>query len=371
MMTRTLLLQPTSYCSLDCSYCYLRNRAERNSMSVSTARAAVRWIEQNGLNQGGMSILWHSGEPLSLPEEYFREVFAAVRSELNPEAPAVFELQTNAISVSDRFCELFCEYDVSVGVSLDGPASMHDARRRTRTGHGTHAASSRGLALLQKWGMDPVVFCVVTEDSLAQPLEFVDYFESLGIKMLCLNFDEIKGANRSSSLDLRSTERLQCFLEVVYERCRTSSYFAVREFHNIHNRLAQAAEGRDFKNVSEVHSPLAMVSVNWEGKISTFSPELLDQDHPLYGQFIFGDVFSQTAEEVLSHPTLQAVHRDIRVGLDACQKSCGYFNYCGGGVPSNKLGENGSFASTVTRDCTIRVPTVLRAISRSLQSSAS
>jgi uncharacterized protein len=44
---------------------------------------------------------------------------------------------------------------------------------------------------------------------------------------------------------------------------------------------------------------------------------------------------------------------DIRAGVEACKKECGYFSLCGGGAPVNKLSENGTFASTQTSFCNL------------------
>jgi uncharacterized protein len=42
----TLVLQPTSFCNLDCSYCYLPDRRSRHLMSVSVAAACARSVER-------------------------------------------------------------------------------------------------------------------------------------------------------------------------------------------------------------------------------------------------------------------------------------------------------------------------------------
>ena len=44
----TLVLQPTSFCNLDCSYCYLPDRRSRRLMSVPVANACAGSIEQQG-----------------------------------------------------------------------------------------------------------------------------------------------------------------------------------------------------------------------------------------------------------------------------------------------------------------------------------
>jgi len=52
-------------------------------------------------------------------------------------------------------------------------------------------------------------------------------------------------------------------------------------------------------------------------------------------------------------PAMEAMATDIRAGVEACRKECGYFSLCGGGAPVNKLSENGTFASTQTSFCNL------------------
>ena len=42
---------------------------------------------------------------------------------------------------------------------------------------------------------------------------------------------------------------------------------------------------------------------------------------------------------------------EIGEGIEMCRAECKYFPVCGGGVPSNKVFENGTFASTETMYC--------------------
>lgn len=49
--------------------------------------------------------------------------------------------------------------------------------------------------------------------------------------------------------------------------------------------------------------------------------------------------------------TFQTQLKEIGRGIKSCAKSCQYFNVCGGGSPSNKYFETGSFESTETDFC--------------------
>ena len=105
----------------------------------------------------------------------------------------------------------------------------------------------------------------------------------------------------------------------------------------------------------DTSTPMAILSFDYEGNISTFSPELLSFTHPVYGRFTFGNVFDSTLEDVLTHAKFVDINSSIQRVIDRCRESCEYFSLCGGGIPSNKLHENGTFDSSETNACRLRI----------------
>jgi len=53
----------------------------------------------------------------------------------------------------------------------------------------------------------------------------------------------------------------------------------------------------------------------------------------------------------MGKPFFRRMRDEVAEGVEQCRRACAYFEVCGGGAPSNKLFENGSFASTETRHC--------------------
>ena len=53
---------------------------------------------------------------------------------------------------------------------------------------------------------------------------------------------------------------------------------------------------------------------------------------------------------------------DIRAGIDACEKSCAWFDWCGGGSPCNKIAETGSVISTETMFCRLMRQSLLEVV---------
>jgi uncharacterized protein len=99
--------------------------------------------------------------------------------------------------------------------------------------------------------------------------------------------------------------------------------------------------------------PFGMMNVDCQGNVSSFSPELLGLKNDDYGDFIVGNIRTDSLEAMHRSAGMNAMSRDIAAGVAACRENCEYFSVCGGGAPINKLAENGSFMSTRTSFCSL------------------
>src|SRR5689334_10605581 len=63
---RLLVMQPTSFCNLDCSYCYLPDRHKLNRMSFETVDAVFTDLMTAPFLGRRLSVVWHAGEPLAV-----------------------------------------------------------------------------------------------------------------------------------------------------------------------------------------------------------------------------------------------------------------------------------------------------------------
>jgi len=101
--------------------------------------------------------------------------------------------------------------------------------------------------------------------------------------------------------------------------------------------------------------PGAIINIDVAGNVTTFSPELLGVEDERYGKFHWGNVHTDDWQAVVSNPGFQQAYSDILVGIEQCRNSCAYFSVCGGGNPSNKLGELRTFAGAETQYCRLHV----------------
>jgi len=134
--TRLMLLQSTSFCNIDCEYCYLPLRHVKRRMPFSILRKAIVRLVESGMLQDKASIAWHCGEPLVVGLEYMREAVRVAGDVLESSGKrdrVVWGIQTNGTLVTEEWADFLAEYGFVTGISLDGPSFLHDARRKTRT----------------------------------------------------------------------------------------------------------------------------------------------------------------------------------------------------------------------------------------------
>lgn len=349
--TRLLIMQPTAFCNIDCLYCYLPDRNNKATMQLRTARQAAEFIFKAGLAAPDCTVVWHAGEPLVVRPDWYRQAIAAMQEVAPPGFRLPHAIQTNGMLIDARWCDLFLETEMRVGVSLDGPARLHDARRRTRSGKGTHTAVMRGIDWLRRRGVPFHVICVVGRETLEAADELMDFFIAEGISRVGFNVEEIEGPNRHSTLEAPGTaDAYRRFFARVLERARSCTPpIAIREREELLGLLRNPAFGH-FRYNSQ-NAPLGIVTVTATGALTTFSPELAGLSDPRFGNFVIGQLPDDTAETVLASPALQAMWKGVSSGNRRCKESCAYFDVCLGGAPGNKLAENGSFDSTETMFC--------------------
>jgi uncharacterized protein len=349
-----LVLQPTPFCNLDCSYCYLPDRDDTRRMSLATVETAAARVFEAALAASEVSVIWHAGEPLTVPREWYAEAFARLARLCPAGVRLTHHVQTNGVLLDARWCELVEAHDVHVGVSVDGPAWLHDRHRRTRRGQGTHALVMRGIEALRHAGLPFHVICVLTRESLAHPDEIFDFFAGVGPACLCFNVEELEAANGRSSLagpDRAAIEaEFRAFMTRIVGRLSPSPPpFRVREVDQVIQILRDPAYGTRTGNSQ--NEPGRIVSVAWDGTFGTFSPELLGVTDPRLGPLGLGNVLVDALPPRLESAAYRSQHEEVRRGNERCRATCKYFDLCLGGAPANKLGELGRFDGTETMFC--------------------
>jgi uncharacterized protein len=354
---RLIILQPTPYCNINCSYCYLNHRDDKRLMSQEVVEALRDKIFCRLPPRSAPIVVWHAGEPTAAPIEWYEHAYGRLL-DVAPVRTG-FAMQSNGIAINARWIDLFRRTNTNVSLSIDGPQRFHDARRRTRNDKPTWKLATKALKRLQDAGFDPSVITVLHPDGLACPEDYYAFYRDHEITQISFSIDELEGANKRSSFaggDFKApiTAFLLAMLEQAY---RDNFPLHIREVE----RIAQKLAGVELSENEQVE-PWAAVIVAADGKVSTFSPEFMEVSAPDYNDFVFGNILEGNFPEFAQTEVFQRCSRDVAVGIAACESTCRYFGVCGGGSPVNKFSERGDLRATETEFCRLTTQTCTDAL---------
>src|SRR5579859_7905685 len=362
--TELVVIQATPFCNVNCRYCYLPDRSSTKRISEQTLSRTFEWLFTEPRLSDPVTIVWHAGEPLVLPLAFYENAFRTAEQCNTQRVRVVHCFQTNGTLINQEWCDFIRHHQVRIGVSLDGPQHIHDTQRVDRAGRGTFDRTMRGIELLQQNNIQPSIISVLAQYALSYPDEVWQFFREHQLTHLAFNVEEIEGVHTQSSLATTEsfTRYKRFFTRLLELREHSANPPYVRELDHLIKSMKYTDRYADRKTGGQENEPLAILSFDCEGNISTFSPELLTMSHPEYGNFTFASVFGGTLEDMLTSQKFGEIHTQIQRGVSSCRESCHYFAFCGGGAPSNKLCENNAFDTTLTMRCKLGKQAIVEAV---------
>ena len=367
---KLVVIQSTSFCNLDCDYCYLPDRHLKQEFSLELLEPIFANIFTSPFIQDSFTVVWHAGEPLTMPITFYqsaKEIIKKVAIKSNCAHLAInHNIQTNATLINQNWCDFFKKNNIRVGVSLDGPDFIHDYHRKTRKGLGSHAATMRGVRFLQDNSIEFTVIAVLTEHSLDYPEEIFNFFVDNNLKKVGFNIEEIEDYHQNSSLNKQAAEtKFTEFIKTFYYFNKNNNELLnVREFDHL-KKVIYSQRGVNRGQFT----PLTIISIDHQGNFMTFSPELLGVESTKYGKFALGNLTKDSLSLIKENTKFKEINQKVQEGVNLCAQTCEYFEVCGGGSPGNKYFENGDFNTTETMYCRYTKKIILDVILADLESS--
>ena len=144
-------------CNLDCDYCFFLAKEELYPGSTfrMTPTVLEAYVSQLLAWHAApeVSIAWQGGEPTLMGLDFYRQVMDLVARHRRPGQVIEHTIQTNATLLDSAWAQFFAEHDFLVGVSIDGPAQLHDVYRRDKAGKPSFDRVVRGVRVLQDHGV--------------------------------------------------------------------------------------------------------------------------------------------------------------------------------------------------------------------------
>ncbi len=175
-------------CNLDCKYCFYLEKEKmypgENSWRMSDAvmEKYVRdYIHSQPVTE--INFAWQGGEPTLLGVEFFRKA-VALQKKFADGKTISNALQTNGTLLDDEWCGFLAANKFLVGLSVDGPAELHDKYRVDKRQQPTFDKVMRGLEFLKKHKVYFNTLTVVNRANSQQPLEVYRFLKSIGSEFL-------------------------------------------------------------------------------------------------------------------------------------------------------------------------------------------
>jgi uncharacterized protein len=213
----TLELKPLgNSCNLGCTYCYqepMRLAGNARASKGYDLDLMMKMADESGLNS---PYTLFGGEALLLPKKDLEKVFKR-----SYEKYGTSSLQTNGSLITDDHIELFKKYNVTVGVSIDGPNDLNGLRlsaSKNRTTDELTQASMDGIMKIAQNGISCGIIITVhklngTKETLPRLLNFVRWLGDIGIRGGNIHMLEID-SKEASSYGLTPEENEWAFLEM-------------------------------------------------------------------------------------------------------------------------------------------------------------
>ena len=190
-----IVLKVSERCNIKCTYCYFffgGDQSYKNHAAViedDSIEAVARFLEREIASEGidRVSIALHGGEPLLMKKQRFARMLERL-TRATASTKLTVSLQTNGMLIDDEWVDIFTQYQIQVGVSLDGPRRMNDVYRIDKRNAGTYDRSVEGLKRVQNasmagWLPDPAILCVINVRNDPKAI-FEHFVGELGVKKL-------------------------------------------------------------------------------------------------------------------------------------------------------------------------------------------
>lgn len=173
-MSQHLLIVPSQNCPAGCFYCFGPHEGHEQ-MQQTTIASIIEW-QQNQAENIPLEIIFHGGEPLTPGVAFYKEALPSLSKGLL-HRKVRFSIQSNLWLLDQEMCNLFREYNVTIGTSLDGPEDINDRQR----GKGYFRRTMASINLAREHGLSVGSICTFTSQSAPYANDIFDFFVTEGL----------------------------------------------------------------------------------------------------------------------------------------------------------------------------------------------
>jgi uncharacterized protein len=318
-------------CNLDCRYCYYTMKPRElypdTKKFLMTEEILADYTRQY---LAAMPLRcefgWQGGEPLMAGKDFYRKA-VEFQKQFGAAGQVVTNgLQTNGTLLDEEWCDFFRASKFLVGVSLDGPAQVHDVNRRDKAGRPTWHRAWAGLELLSRKGVEFNVLVTLNSANAPHAGNIYRYFVNRGVQYLqFIHILERKpGTDEPTDFSCRP-EQLGRWMLDVFEQ------WAARDVGRVSVRFIDDALHLLLYNRAStcVHSErcAAAYVLEWNG-------DLYACDHFVYKEWKVGNLREAPLADLVTSDRVEEFAA-LKTDLPVACRDCEFLSMCRGGCPKH------------------------------------
>lgn len=331
MKSLTFLIKPaSSLCNMRCRYCFYEDIAEnrtQKNMGIMEEATAERIISEafRMISPGGMiTFMFQGGEPTLAGLDFFRNFITLEHKHSKADVHCHHAIQTNGFRIDEEWAAFFRDNQFLLGISIDGTQAIHDSLRIDSTGSGTWEKTIATLRMLEQYGVECNILCVVTAQVAKKPHQVYRSLAQLGnhpIQFIpCLDPIENPRGSEFYSLKPDAYGKFLCGLfDCWYRDWKAGNYISIRTFDDYLRILMRLTPSSCAASGACGH----YLVVEGDGSLYPCDFYVLDE-------WRIGNIKDMDIDEALGNPVSTRFVQEGAIRPEPC-KSCRYFPICRGG----------------------------------------
>lgn len=330
-----LMIKPTgAACNLACEYCYYLEKEQyyhdsKFRMDDETLERVIAAYLQ--VHPGPEATFgWQGGEPLMMGIDFFRRAVELQARYGRPGLQVMNAIQTNGTLINDEWAAFFAENHFLVGISIDGPADLHDRYRRDRGKHPTQQRVVNGLAALQRHSAEYNALVTVNRTNVEHPLRVYQYLTGLGIEFL--QFIPIVEREAPKSRKVTPwTVRSEAYGKFL---CAIFDYWARHDVGRVYVQLFETALS---VWLGQLPSLCVFAPTCGRGLVVEHTGDLYACDHFVYPDYLRGPITTPESLQEMVDGAEQQSFGTAKINLSTDCRRCPVLSMCGGDCPKHRL----------------------------------
>jgi uncharacterized protein len=307
-------------------------RAMPKQMALHTQACVATQLKRLFVAQSHpFAVVLHGGEPLLLGAKRLEVLFETLRGALPAVCP--ISIQTNGVLITQLVLDVCAAFEVSLSVSLDGPAAVHDKQRVDRRGRASHAGVIEGLSRLQHHARAEALFSGVLAvvDPTSDPNDIYSYFKMIGTPSIDFLYRDGNRSVLPYGKASAETAEYGRWMSVILDRYVTDAHPPrVRLLDDIIKLILGGASVKEGIGLTD----FGIVVVDTDG---SFTKNDTLKSTPLGDRFDgVWTVHREELAEIVCSPEFLAYHALQRPSSNICQ-ACADLGVCGGGMLAHRF----------------------------------